>query len=865
MQWSTIYRPSSIVHRDNAGNQSIIFSETLSMSNQPTRSSVLRSRYSAALRTLLLSSMLAVLFFCVGLMQSDVRAESNQEEEIQVIHTVGTAEGFCATTETIAVSAGTDVYYCFTIINSNPVTMTDHTFIMPLLGISRTFQSVIPPGEQLAVTTGYLASVQISLDGPLGLGIRANNDISSTITVYSRAEDEDLFNYAGQGTAQVIVGEASTTVTQTVGTVESSCTDTQNIAVTSGTTVYYCLTLTDTGTLDFVRHEISAPQLGATFVFTPTNPAADSQQITALQVRQNYAPNRFEKVVTGSFANTINITSYTSEGIAVQNSASATAIVGSATAVLTYTVGTAADGCATTNTITVAPNSTVYYCIQLENTGTLPLERFTLNAPQLNLQKEFTRTLGIGATMVLTRTFDAQLAKVINGGETNSITLDGYTADDIRVRSQGSATVSQGNLFMTVTKYARTAPDGCVTAEPLTILTTTQFYYCVVIQNTGTVPIVGFTVTEPTPTNINFAFDYRLEAGQKITLTNAFLANTLQIGSFLGPFLTPSSQTPSLTVTARDANGNTVPVSDAFQITANVPTVTPVPTPTPSLTWTPTLTPIPTVTPTIPPTPTPTNVVVSVLPSATNVLGLDTVATPLASPVTATPEGFVPDSPLPDSPLETPTPTIDFVATENASTAIAITAAAMTVAAQTVEAQAMETGVALTEQALPTSTATPQPTATPDIVVTATDTAQPIVIAIPSEIAEETSAGAISPSTGGTPNSTGGDYLSLIATTLATSTATLSWLWFLAGSIIFFAVAGMFAGLSFRQQERRRYRMFDDELGSTNAENSLLFEEGPLAPWPDEMTATESATTEEAIDQSRADTDDDDYWPASLP
>ena len=46
---------------------------------------------------------------------------------------------------------------------------------------------------------------------------------------------------------------------------------------------------------------------------------------------------------------------------------------------------------------------------------------------------------------------------------------------------------------------------------------------------------------------------------------------------------------------------------------------------------------------------------------------------------------------------------------------------------------------------------------------------------------------------------------------LAVSTATLGWIWFLVGSIIFFAVAGIFAGLTFRQQERHRYETAAEE------------------------------------------------------
>jgi len=808
-------------------------------------------------------------------MPLSARAETAQDQEIEVIHTVGTEEGFCATTETIAVPAGTAVHYCFTIVNSNPVTLTNFQFSMPLLGISNTFQSVIPPGEKLAVTTGYLASVGLFLNP--GLTSQINAPVNNTVTVYGKTQDEDEYKYMGQGIARVLVGEAQTTVRQTVGTIAESCADTTGIAVASGTTVYYCLTIATTGTLDFVRHEVRAPQLGATFVYTPANPSADSQQITAQRVRDDYPPNRLEKEITASFSNRITVTSYTSDGIVAESGATAVAVVGSASAALTYTVGTVADTCATSNTVTVTTNGTAYYCIRLKNTGTLPFTHFTIDAPQLNLQTNFTRTLGVGETIVLTRSFNAQLAKVVTAGETNMITVDAYTTEGIRTRSQGTANVSVGSLVISVAKYARSTPEGCVTTSPLTIATNTQFYYCVVITNTGSAPIERFRIAEPAPTNIDFSFDYRLEAGQKITLTNTFLANTLQIGSYLGPFLTTTNINPSLTVTAFSANGTTVPGTSNFPINIFVPTNTPVPTLTPSLTWTPTLTPIPTTTPTVPPSPTPTNVVISALPSATSVLGLDTVSTPLAGPETATPPGFVPESPLQDSALATPTPTIDFFATEAASTAIAITAAAVTVAAQTAEADATQSIIALTQQAPPPATATPIPTETPVPTASPTETPPPAIGAgFPGGTVADAGGSFGGPRGQVTLGNTNGDYLSLVAATLATSTATLGWLWFLVGSIIFFAVAGMFAGLSFRQQERRRYRMVDDFV-PTDAEGELPFDEDLFGatddfttPWDNTATAEEAPHERwqpgnEATSSQNPDASDDDYWPASLP
>ncbi len=834
------------------------------------RNSATRSPAPLAFYALLLSSAVLgiFLFFCAR--PAGLRAEAAQDGTIGVIYTVGTANGYCADTSVIAVSTGTRVYFCFTIVNSTPVTLTTHTFTFtldaPQVVVSRTFSSVLPPGEKLAVTDNFLApAISVSLSTNVA------GALTSTIAVASI--DEDLNTYSDRGTARVILGQATTVITQTVGTVEGTCADTPGLAVASGTTVYYCLTIADTGTLDFVRHEIRAPQLGATFVYTPANPTLALQQITAQQVRNSYPPNQFEKVIADPFTNLITVTSYTTEGVVSQSSAAAVAIIGSASAVLTYTVGTDPNRCASTNTLSVLTNTTVYYCIQIENTGTLPLERFTISAPQLDLQRTLTRTVAAGASLVLTSSFDSALTTLVNVPQnttvTNAITVDGYTTAGVRVRTPATATITVGGLLITVVKYARATPTGCVTAEPLNISTTTQFYYCVVVRNTGQVPITGFSLIEPAPTNINFAFDYQLGVGETMTLTNDFLATALQLGSALGPFLTTGSLNASVMVTARGSNGATVAVSDAFQINATVPTVTPVPQPTSTPTWTPTLTPIPSTTPTVPPTPTPTNVVISILPTATDPFGLSSVTTPNPGVPGDPSSGFVPESPLTDPFFETPTPFSDFFATE-----IAMTEAAVTAAALAIEAEATQSALLLTQQAPPFVPTSPLfATETPATVLTSTVTSLPAVALPPPDGMPAAGDGSFALSGGN------GDYLTLIAATLTTSAATLGWIWFLVGSIIFFAVAGMFAGLGFRQQERGRYRIVDEEGAVRDAD----FDELPFGAdrFDSASFAADHFATDPSVDRGvstnawqqtaparrPADRDpaDNDFWPTSLP
>jgi hypothetical protein len=77
------------------------------------------------------------------------------------------------------------------------------------------------------------------------------------------------------------------------------------------------------------------------------------------------------------------------------------------------------------------------------------------------------------------------------------------------------------------------------------------------------------------------------------------------------------------------------------------------------------------------------------------------------------------------------------------------------------------------------------------------------------------------------------------------SVAAAAWIWFAAGSLIFFIVAGIVAGLSFRQQERRRFRLHGATHGDANTPSAARA-----------TPATKSSTP---------DSEDGDHWPASLP
>ncbi len=808
-----------------------------------------------------------VLFFCY-LASQPLFANEERQETIGVDLLLSLQEEICPETSVVAAQNNELIYFCVVIRNQSQSVLDEHTINVPQLfgGGPVTFTTTLAPGDEVAVTTGYLRAqgVQADLFTTVFGGVEPPevSTITYTTTVTSRGPSVE---YATEATALVVYGNVDIQVEQTVGTVAGSCATTKAIAVAAGTTVYYCVTIQKTGSLDISSYEIAAPALSTTA--NPTPPLVDGVQLTGQQTG-------LSREISAPFTNTVIVTAYTPEGVAVTDQATTFAQPGSVATELAYTVGTAPDACATTTAITVVSGTTVYYCIRLKNVGTLPLEQHAIttriNDTQVLLDTVYTQTLAVGQTMVLTQAFNGQLGKLVTINETNAVTVVSTAPNGIAAEQSATASITLGALSITMDKYARTDTNNCVNNEPLRITTDREFYYCVVIRNTGAVPINSLNISEPS-LNINFTVNQLLGAGQTITLTNASLA-ALNLNQALGPFRTTGSINPTMIVTAGTMAGATTQASRAFSISAVAPTFTPSPVPTATFTPIPSATPIPTATPTVPPTPTPTNVVPSILPTPTDPFALDSIEAP--SPTADPAGGNAFDSAL-QSPLETPTatPTIDFVATDVAATAIAVDATAQAAAIATQDAIAMvnatataqlladaatQTAVAL----IPTATDTPLPTNTPTASPTTTPTFTPTPTEASAAILLPPAGTRIAPSTGGLRTGGGAvDYFTLLATTIATTTVTLGWIWFLAGSVIFFAVAGMFAGLSFRQQSDQRYQM-----QRTEADATLAQLDPPLDAFDNDMLAepgTGAGATRRAAGASNDPTDED-YWPASL-
>ncbi len=85
-----------------------------------------------------------------------------------------------------------------------------------------------------------------------------------------------------------------------------------------------------------------------------------------------------------------------------------------------------------------------------------------------------------------------------------------------------------------------------------------------------------------------------------------------------------------------------------------------------------------------------------------------------------------------------------------------------------------------------------------------------------------------------TPTATA-DALLFMASTVDAMVATAGWIWFLAGSLVFFVTAGIVAGLFFRQADAQRYDLRDQEPDAwLTPDDALPGQAGRAAPIPED-------------------------------
>jgi hypothetical protein len=590
-------------------------------------------------------------------------------------------------------------------------------------------------------------------------------------------------------------------VTATVGLDPDACAETEVIRVAPGTRVFYCYRAVNTGQVPLTTHTLEDSQSGIIWDRQPFElaPGASLTTMDAGLTLSSPAERSGRTDVT-----------WTAGAVTPTLTASATAVarvnVMIASVAITKTAGTRASGCAAETEAVIPAGEDAHFCLVVANTGNVPLVRHTLADPALELDGTFAYTLAPAEQLTFTTGslaelgIDSALARSnVTQTFTNTALYTATTPPDFAatgsatVSGIATATVSLAQARAGLTTTVGTDPAVCSNATSLSISDpNTPLYYCAVLRNTGNVTVTRHELAQPR-LNLVTVFTRPVAPGAVLSVTNTLLEELGQAPA-LGPFTVYNGANLTLDNAMRYTGTVSLPVGEegetrTYTATASASAFagvqsTPSPTPTPTRTSRP---------PDSRPTDTP-------WPAATPTW---TPASPLETPGFAEAQQFPTDTPTPTrsfaiSLLETPTspfvsplePPVDAAATQEALATIA----ALDATATAVAASPLDTPTETPVFAPATSTISPTAEVMVIVVTATPDTAlaqRPIELPTPTA----------------TP-----DYLLVAARTVDTFMLTATWIWFLAGSLVFFVVAGVLAGLSFRQNERQRYDLLNDGL-----------------------------------------------------
>ena len=482
---------------------------------------------------------------------------------------------------------------------------------------------------------------------------------------------------------------------------------------------------------------------------------------------------------------------------------------------ITYTVSADVDACGDASSLTAPLGAAIHHCVFVQNTGNLTLTRHTLSIPALEVNQAFDFTLPPNASLLIgnaletTAGVSATLGTyTLNNNLLSEATFTSDTEDAQSVTASATAEVTtDGDASVLLYKRAGNTPDVCGTIGGVS--PGTEIYYCFVIYNIGSQTLQEHAIVD---NQLGFTkdFSFPIAPGERFTFTNQILADQFGIADALGPVVVTQSITNVLNYTGQTLEGFTVmgtaeAAIDLIPVQNTPPTITPTPTPTN----------------TSPPAPTATNTHVpgSRDPTPFPTFTPAPTASPTPVPVSPTP---MPVSPLPTPTatattrlvlaVDTPTPAITIVPPE--VLAANATATALSIQATTVAAQPAQQLAAnpVNNSPLPTPTETPLPVPVePTATETATSTPTATPTATPTDVlaavaALQTPIDPLRP-VETAPPAPPPDAMLIMARAIDMGILAAGGIWFACGSLLFFGVAGLVAGLYFRQQERSRFQL----------------------------------------------------------
>jgi hypothetical protein len=232
--------------------------------------------------------------------------------------------------------------------------------------------------------------------------------------------------------------------------------------------------------------------------------------------------------------------------------------VSGAAITLDKTVGTNSSTCATTDTVTIDTNTTVYYCYEVTNTGNITLTRHDLVDSELGtILTDFPFTLVPGASAFITQSATITQTTVNTATWTASLpTLPDF--GPVSASATDAATVTVGTPSIDLTKTVGLSSSTCATTDSITVTTITTVYYCYEVENTGEITLTRHDLNDTELGTILNDFPFTLVPG-----ASAFLTQSASI----------TQTTVNVAVwTAFNPNGGTASATDVATVTLEPPT-----------------------------------------------------------------------------------------------------------------------------------------------------------------------------------------------------------------------------------------------------------------------------------------------------
>ncbi|HSH02163.1 MAG TPA: hypothetical protein VLL52_06540 [Anaerolineae bacterium] len=350
------------------------------------------------------------------------------QPSIAFTKTVGTDPASCATTDTIMVEPYTDVVYCYEVMNTGNITESFHDLDDSVLGsILAGFPYDLAPGASVWVTSSFsMGTMDVT---NTAMWSAYNVDAAQLVTATDMATVTVNYNPA-------IV------LTKTVGTDNSVCATTNEIAVAPNTEVTYCYEVANVGNIVHGMHDLVDSELGTLLDAF----AYDLMPGESVWITETAMIGMADVVNTATWAAyNIPMLDGINQGLADYAEATDVATVTvmmSPSLILTKTVGMDPSVCATTTSISIpagGAGADVTYCYTIYNNGTVTLTTHDLYDDQLgDILTGLNYELGVGASTFLTVTTTV-VGEVFNTATWTGMDMSGvYSAT-----AQASAAVTQ--------------------------------------------------------------------------------------------------------------------------------------------------------------------------------------------------------------------------------------------------------------------------------------------------------------------------------------------------------------------------------------------------------------------------------------